>query len=64
VRDDLSLEWPFARTQGSWLTFGFDQHLGLAARIAVDGMLDLMEREHGLSRRMRSAWHRSSSTCE
>ena len=32
------------------LTFGFDQHLGLAARIAVDGMLDLMEREHGLSR--------------
>ena len=27
-----------------------DQHLGLAARIAVDGMLDLMEREHGLSR--------------
>jgi acetamidase/formamidase len=50
VRDDLSLEWPFARTQDSWLTFGFDQHLGLAARIAVDGMLDLMVREHGLSR--------------
>jgi len=29
---------------------GFDEHLGRAARIAVDGMLDLMEREHGLSR--------------
>jgi acetamidase/formamidase len=50
VRDDLSLEWPIARTHGAWVTFGFDQHLGLAARIAVDGMLDLMEREHGLSR--------------
>jgi acetamidase/formamidase len=50
VRDDLVLEWPAARIDGAWLTFGFDEHLGLAARIAVDGMLDLMEREHGLSR--------------
>jgi acetamidase/formamidase len=50
VRDDLSLEWPFARTEGAWLAFGFDQHLGLAGRIAVDGILDLMERELGLSR--------------
>ena len=50
VRDDLELEWPIARIDGAWLTFGFDEHLGAAARIAVDGMLDLMEREHGLSR--------------
>jgi acetamidase/formamidase len=50
VRDDIELEWPLARIDGAWLTFGFDEHLGLAARIAVDGMLDLMEREHGLSR--------------
>ena len=50
VRDDLPLEWPIARIDGAWLTFGLDEHLGLAARIAVDGMLDLMEREHGLSR--------------
>jgi acetamidase/formamidase len=50
VRDDLELAWPAARIDGAWLTFGFDEHLGLAARIAVDGMLDLMEREHGLSR--------------
>ena len=49
-RDDLELEWPIARIDGGWLTFGFDEHLGLAARIAVDGMLDLLEREHGLSR--------------
>ena len=50
LRDDLELEWPIARIDGAWLTFGFDEHLGKAAKIAVDGMLDLMEREHGLSR--------------
>ena len=49
VRDDPSLEWPVARIAGAWLTFGFDEHLGLAARIAVDGMLALMVREHGLT---------------
>ena len=42
--------WPFARVGDSWLTFGFDEHLGRAARIAVDGMLDLMERALGMSR--------------
>jgi acetamidase/formamidase len=50
VRDDIGLEWPFARVAGSWLTFGFDEHLGRAAGIAVDGMLDLMERELGMTR--------------
>jgi acetamidase/formamidase len=50
LRDDLVLTWPIARTADAWLTFGFDEHLGRAARIAVDGMLDLMERERGLSR--------------
>jgi acetamidase/formamidase len=50
LRDDLPLEWPAARVPGAWLTFGFDEHLGHAARIAVDGMLDLMEREHELDR--------------
>jgi acetamidase/formamidase len=50
VRDDLSLEWPIARIDDAWLTFGFDPNLGRAARIAVDGMLGLMRREHGLSR--------------
>ena len=51
VRDDLELEWPVARIDGAWLTFGFDEHLGKAAKIAVDGMLDLMVREHGLDRK-------------
>ena len=50
VRDDLPLEWPAARIEGAWLSFGFDAHLGLAARIAVDGMLDLMVRELGIPR--------------
>ena len=50
LRDDLELEWPLARINGAWITFGFDEHLGRAARIAVDGMLDLMERELSLAR--------------
>ncbi len=50
VEANLQLEWPLARTADAWLTFGFDEHLGRAARIAVDGMLDLMERELGLAR--------------
>jgi acetamidase/formamidase len=49
VRDDLPLEWPIARIDGAWLTFGFDPHLGHAARIAVDGMLSLMHHEHGFA---------------
>jgi acetamidase/formamidase len=48
VMDDLPLEWPIARIDGAWLTFGFDEHLGLAAKIATDEMLVLMGRELGL----------------
>jgi acetamidase/formamidase len=51
LRDDLRLEWPVARIDGAWLAFGFDEHLGRAARIAVDGLVDLMAREHGLDPR-------------
>lgn len=49
VRDDLQLGWPCARIEGAWLAFGFDEQLGLAATIAVDGMVELMGRELGLS---------------
>ncbi|HEX4678484.1 MAG TPA: acetamidase/formamidase family protein [Gaiellaceae bacterium] len=49
VRDDPPHEWPYARIPGAWLTFGFDEHLGRAAKIAVDGMVELMGRKHGLS---------------
>jgi acetamidase/formamidase len=48
VRTDLRLEWPIARVDGAWLTFGFDADLGLAAAKVVDGMVALMGREHGL----------------
>jgi acetamidase/formamidase len=48
VVDEPRLEWPAARVGDAWLTFGFDEHLGRAAGIAVDGMLELMAREHGL----------------
>ena len=51
VRDDLRLEWPIARTADAWITFGFDEDLDEAAAIAIECMLDLMEREHGLERR-------------
>ena len=51
VRDDLSLEWPIAWTPEAWLTFGFDEDLDEAAAIAIDGMLALLAREHGLDRR-------------
>jgi acetamidase/formamidase len=50
VREDLELEWPVARTQDAWITFGFDENLGPATRIALDGMLALMTRELGFTR--------------
>ena len=50
LRDDLELQWPIARTASSWLTFGFDPELGEAARIALNGMLDLMQRDHSFER--------------
>ena len=50
LRDDLALEWPAARVGGAWLAFGFDRQLGRAARIAVDGILAVLEREHGIAR--------------
>ena len=48
---DLELENPIARVDGAWLTFGFDEDLDEAAVQAVDGMLELMRREHGFERR-------------
>ena len=49
VRDEPVLEWPIARIDGAWLTFGFDEDLGEAARIAVEGMVALMGRELGVA---------------
>jgi acetamidase/formamidase len=51
VRDDPRLATPIAWTPEAWLAFGFDEDLDEAAALAIEGMLDLMEREHGLARR-------------
>jgi len=51
VRDDLTLDNPIAWTPQAWLTFGFDEDLDEAAAQAIDGMLELMWREHGVERR-------------
>jgi acetamidase/formamidase len=48
---DLELRNPIARIDGAWLTFGFDEDLDEAAAQAIEGMLDLMAREHGFDRR-------------
>ena len=50
VRTDLDLRMPMARSGDRWITFGFDEDLDLAADLALDTMLDLMQREHGLER--------------
>jgi acetamidase/formamidase len=48
--DDRDLRSPIARTADSWIAFGFDEDLDLAAEQATQTMLDLMERELGVSR--------------
>jgi acetamidase/formamidase len=50
VRDDLELRMPIARLAGAWLAFGFDPDLDVAAELALQTMLDLVQREHGLER--------------
>jgi acetamidase/formamidase len=47
---DVELRSPVARTADSWVAFGFDEDLDLAAEHAMATMLDLMERELGLER--------------
>jgi acetamidase/formamidase len=47
---DLELRTPIARTESSWLAFGFSEDLDAAAAEAMATMLDLMERELELDR--------------
>jgi acetamidase/formamidase len=51
VRDDLDLRMPVARTADEWVTFGFDEDLDQAAGLALETMLDLLERERGFDRK-------------
>jgi len=50
VRDDLALRMPIAWTERAWIALGFDPDLDVAADRALQTMLDLIEREHGISR--------------
>ncbi len=50
LRADLDLRMPIARTSDAWVTFGFDDDLDVAASLATETMLDLIEREHRLDR--------------
>jgi acetamidase/formamidase len=45
VDDRVQLRTPIAWTPAAWLTFGFDEDLDEAAAVAVEAMLDLMQRE-------------------
>jgi acetamidase/formamidase len=51
VDPTLRLRMPVVRTADAWATLGVDEDLDEAAALAVEGMLDLMRREHGLERR-------------
>ena len=51
VRADLELRMPIARTADAWVTFGFDRDLDVAAGLATETMLDLMERELDVDRK-------------
>ena len=51
LRDDLELRMPIARTAGAWVAFGFDRDLDVAADLATETMLDLIERELDVDRK-------------
>ncbi len=51
LRDDLDLRMPVARTADAWVAFGFDNDLDVAATLATETMLDLMERELAIDRK-------------
>ncbi len=50
LRTDLALNAPRANTAAGWITFGFNADLDEAMAMALDGMLDLMGEQYGLSR--------------
>jgi acetamidase/formamidase len=51
LRDDLELRTPIAWTPEAWLVLGLDEDLDEAAASAIEGMIELMEREHAFERR-------------
>jgi acetamidase/formamidase len=51
LRDDLVAETPLIRTVDSWISLGLDEDLDDALLIALEAMLELIGREHGVERR-------------
>ena len=50
LHPDLTIPTPRAWTPTCWLTFGFDPSLNIAARTALDAMLDLMVEQKSVMR--------------
>jgi acetamidase/formamidase len=50
LHSDMHITTPRAWTETGWLTLGFDENLNIAARTALDAMLDLMVEQHKLTR--------------
>jgi acetamidase/formamidase len=47
---DRTLAAPRAKTADAWITFGFDPDLKRASIMALNGMLDLIQEQHGVDR--------------
>lgn len=52
LRDDLPIAFPIAWTPDAWIAMGFDADLDEAALIALNAMLDLMQRELHIERKV------------
>lgn len=50
LHPEMTISTPRAWTPTCWLTLGFDESLNIAARIALNAMLDLMVEERGVTR--------------
>lgn len=51
LQDGPELRMPIARTADAWIAFGFDRDLDVAAELATETMLDLIEHELGTDRK-------------
>lgn len=51
LEPELQLKTPIANTPAGWVTFGFDASLDEASFIALEAMVELMERQFGMERR-------------
>ena len=50
LRPEMHLKTPRAHTSAGWITFGFHEDLLEATMIALEGMLDLMVEQYGMTR--------------